>query len=66
MSAQSVLGNWNINRRKLKQKCAQLNVANLQFIEDNEDDLSSRIQKRSKHAREKIKRVRDKECNYKL
>ena len=66
MSAHSVLGNWKINKHKLKQKCAQLTVANLQFIEGNEDDLCGRIQKRSSHARKRNNRAFDEECDYDL
>jgi uncharacterized protein YjbJ (UPF0337 family) len=66
MSAHSVVGNWNLNKRKLKQKCAQLTVANLQFIEGNEDDLCGRVQKRSSQARKKIKHAVDEECDYEL
>jgi uncharacterized protein YjbJ (UPF0337 family) len=66
MSAHEVLGNWNIKKRKLKEKCEQLTVANLQFNEGNEDDLSGRVQKRSSHARKKFKRAVDEECDYKL
>ena len=66
MSAHSVLGNWNIKKRKLKEKCAQLTVANLQFIEGNEDDLCGRVQKRSSHARKRYNRASDEECDYGL
>jgi hypothetical protein len=66
MSAHSILGNWNINKRKLKQKCAQLAFAKLQFIEGNEDDLCGRVQKRSSQARKKSKRAVDDECDYEL
>jgi hypothetical protein len=66
MSAHEVLGNWNIKKRKLKEKCEQPSVANLQFNEGNEDDLSGRVQKRSNRAWKRNNRALDKECDYDL
>jgi uncharacterized protein YjbJ (UPF0337 family) len=65
MSVLTVKGNWNIAKGRLKQKFAQLVDDDLQFAEGKEDELTGRIQKRTRRAREKFERTADECCGCK-
>jgi len=46
MSTQSLKGNWNIIKGKLKQTYAHLTDDDLAYIEGKEEELIGRLQKR--------------------
>lgn len=56
MNNETLKGNWNIAKGKLKQKYANLTDDDLQYVEGQEDELYGRIQKRTGQTREQIER----------
>jgi uncharacterized protein YjbJ (UPF0337 family) len=54
MNNQTLKGNWNITKGKLKQKYANLTDDDLQYVEGKEDELYGRIQKRTGQTRDQI------------
>lgn len=56
MNNETLKGNWNITKGKLKQKYADLTDDDLQYVEGKEDELYGRIQKRTGQTREEIER----------
>jgi len=60
MNSQTIKGNWNIAKGKLKQKWANLTDDDLTYVEGREDELIGRIQKRTGETREAVEKyVRD-------
>lgn len=57
MNTQTVKGDWNIAKGKLKQKWAQLIDDDLTYVEGKEDELYGRIQKRTGETREAVEKV---------
>lgn len=57
MNSQTVKGDWNIAKGKLKQKWAQLTDDDLTYVEGKEDELYGRIQKRTGETREAVMKV---------
>ncbi|HEU6448513.1 MAG TPA: CsbD family protein [Verrucomicrobiae bacterium] len=56
MSTLEIIGNWNIVKGKLKQKFARWSGDDLQFAEGKEAELIGRIQKRTSHGGNDLKR----------
>ncbi len=61
MNALHIKGDWNIAKRKLKKKYAQLTDNDLRFEEGQEDELVGRIQKLTGDSKEAVERYID-EC----
>ncbi len=57
MNKQTLKGNWNIAKGKLKQRYANLTDDDLDYVEGKEDELYGRIQKRTGETREQIERI---------
>jgi len=56
MNSDTMKGNWNIAKGKLKQRWGSLTDDDLDYIEGKEDELYGRIQKRTGEKREVIER----------
>ncbi len=54
MNTQTLHGNWNVTKGKLKQKYAQLTDNDLAYEEGKEDELVGRIQRRVGASRQEI------------
>lgn len=59
MNTQTLQGNWNVTKGKLKQKYAQLTDSDLVYEEGKEDELIGRIQKRVGASRQEIENFLD-------
>ncbi len=59
MNTQTLKGNWNIAKGKLKQKYGQLTDDDLNYVEGKEDELFGRIQKRTGQTQEQIEKFLD-------
>lgn len=59
MNTQTLKGNWNVTKGKLKQKYAQLTDNDLEYAEGREDELIGRIQKKVGVSRDEIERFFD-------
>jgi uncharacterized protein YjbJ (UPF0337 family) len=59
MNTLKMKGDWNIVKRKLKQKYAKLTDDDLQYREGAEDELIGRIQKRTGESKEALERFID-------
>jgi len=56
MNSQTIKGDWNIAKGRLKQKWAQLTDDDLAYIEGKEEELYGRIQKRTGETREAVEK----------
>ena len=63
MNINTIKGNWNVTKGKLKQKYAQLTDNDLTYIEGKEEELLGRIQKRTGRTREELEKFLDEECD---
>lgn len=63
MNKQTLKGNWNITKGKLKQRYAGLTDDDLTYVEGKEDELLGRIQKRTGETRENIERIFDEDAD---
>jgi len=54
-----IKGNWNIVKGKLKQQYADLTDDDLQYVEGQEDELLSRIQRRTGRTKDEVKKFID-------
>lgn len=59
MNTQTLKGNWNVTKGKLKQKYAQLTDNDLEYAEGREEELIGRIQKKVGASRDEIERFFD-------
>jgi len=66
MNTDTLKGNWDITKGKLKQKYAQLTDDDLTYTEGKEDELLGRIQKRTGRSREEITTYLCDECGCKV
>jgi uncharacterized protein YjbJ (UPF0337 family) len=55
MNQETLKGNWNTIKGKLKQKYGQLTEDDLIYVEGKEDELVGRIQRRTGESKEAIK-----------
>jgi uncharacterized protein YjbJ (UPF0337 family) len=56
MNKQTIEGNWNVIKGKLKQKYSDLTDDDLTFAEGKEDELYGRLQKKLGKTKDEIKR----------
>lgn len=63
MNTDTIKGNWNVTKGKLKQKYAELTDNDLTYIEGQEEELLGRIQKRTGRTREELEIFLDEECD---
>jgi uncharacterized protein YjbJ (UPF0337 family) len=56
MNAQTLKGNWNELKGKLKQKYAELTDDDLLYVEGKEDELYGKLQQKLGKTKEEIKR----------
>lgn len=54
MNRDTLKGNWNIAKGKLKQRWADLTDDDLQYVEGKEEELYGRIQRRTGETRERV------------
>jgi uncharacterized protein YjbJ (UPF0337 family) len=59
MNAQTIKGNWNELKGKLKQKYADLTDDDLMYAEGKEDELYGRLQQKLGKTREELERELD-------
>lgn len=57
MNSQTIKGDWNIAKGKLKQKWGQLTDDDLTYVEGSEEELYGRIQKRTGETREAVEKA---------
>ncbi len=57
MNKQTIKGDWNILKGKLKQKWGDLTDDDLDYVEGQEDELIGRIQKKTGETRENVERA---------
>jgi uncharacterized protein YjbJ (UPF0337 family) len=57
MNAQTLKGNWNIIKGRLRQKWSELTDDDLQYVEGKEEELYGRIQKRTGERREMVQQA---------
>jgi uncharacterized protein YjbJ (UPF0337 family) len=62
MNTDTMKGNWNVTKGKLKQKYAQLTDNDLTYIEGKEDELLGRIQKKTGQSREAVEKFLKDDC----
>lgn len=62
MNTDTMKGNWNVTKGKLKQKFAQLTDNDLTYVEGKEDELLGRIQKKTGQTRENIEKFLKEDC----
>ena len=63
MNTQTIKGDWNVLKGKLRQKWAKLTDDDLKYMQGQEEELFGRIQKRTGETREAVERyVRDCGC----
>lgn len=60
MNNQTIAGNWNEKKGKLKQKYAKLTDDDLKYAEGKEEELYGRIQKRLGVSRNEARNIVDK------
>ena len=63
MKTNTIKGNWNLTKGKLKQKYAQLTDNDLIYVRGKEDELIGRIQKKTGRSRAEIERFLEEECD---
>jgi len=54
MTTLEIADDWNITRRKLKQKWIKLTIEDLPYVECGHDELVPRIQRRTGETREAV------------
>jgi uncharacterized protein YjbJ (UPF0337 family) len=59
MNAQTIKGNWNEMKGKLKQKYADLTDDDLMYAEGKEDELYGRLQQKLGKTKEEIQKEFD-------
>jgi uncharacterized protein YjbJ (UPF0337 family) len=59
MNAQTIKGNWNELKGKLKQKYADLTDDDLMYAEGKEDELYGRLQQKLGKTKEELQRELD-------
>lgn len=59
MNAQTIKGNWNEMKGKLKQKYADLTDDDLMYAEGKEDELYGKLQQKLGKTREELERELD-------
>lgn len=59
MNAQTIKGNWNELKGKLKQKYADLTDDDLMYAEGKEDELYGRLQQKLGKTKEELERELD-------
>jgi uncharacterized protein YjbJ (UPF0337 family) len=59
MNAQTIKGNWNEMKGKLKQKYADLTDDDLMYAEGKEDELYGRLQQKLGKTKEELEREFD-------
>lgn len=59
MNSQSLKGNWNVVKGKLKQKYADLTDDDLLYTEGKEDELYGKIQNRIGKTKEEVQKEID-------
>lgn len=59
MNAQTIKGNWNELKGKLKQKYADLTDDDLMYAEGKEDELYGRLQQKLGKTKEELEREFD-------
>jgi uncharacterized protein YjbJ (UPF0337 family) len=57
MNAQTLKGDWNIIKGRLRQKWSQLTDDDLEYVEGKEEELYGRIQKRTGQRRELVQQA---------
>jgi uncharacterized protein YjbJ (UPF0337 family) len=62
MNTETIRGNWNITKGKLKQKYARLTDNDLIYVAGKEEELLGRIQKRTGRPREEIEKFLNEDC----
>lgn len=60
MNKQTLQGNWNVMKGKIKEKWADLTDDDMLAIEGDADQLKGRIQERYGYAKDKVKEEVDK------
>lgn len=60
MNKQTLKGNWNVMKGKIKEKWADLTDDDMLAIEGDADQLKGRIQERYGYAKDKVKEEVDK------
>ena len=61
MNTDTIKGNWNVTKGKLKQRYAQLTDNDLTYIEGQEDELLGRLQKKTGQSREELEKFLNEE-----
>jgi uncharacterized protein YjbJ (UPF0337 family) len=56
MNAQTIKGNWNELKGKLKQKYADLTDDDLMYVEGKEDELYGKLQQKLGKSKEDVQR----------
>lgn len=56
MNTQSIKGNWNELKGKLKQKYAQLTDDDLLYVEGKEDELYGKLQQKIGKSKEELEK----------
>lgn len=59
MNAQTIKGNWNELKGKLKQKYADLTDDDLLYVEGKEDELKGKLQQKLGKTKEELERELD-------
>jgi uncharacterized protein YjbJ (UPF0337 family) len=62
-TTETLKGNWNIVKGRLKQKYGELTDNDLSYVEGKEEELIGRIQKRTGKARKEIDKAINESCN---
>jgi uncharacterized protein YjbJ (UPF0337 family) len=66
MNKDTMKGQWDIAKGKLKQKYAQLTDNDLVYIEGQEDELLGRIEKKVGRSRAEIEKFLEKDANWRF
>ena len=62
MNTQTLKGNWDVAKGKLKQKYARLTDDDLTYVAGREEELLGRIQKKTGRTRQEIEKFLIEEC----
>lgn len=57
MNTETLKGNWNVTKGKLKQMFAQLTDSDLTYIEGQEDELLGRLQQKTGQSLDALERI---------
>jgi uncharacterized protein YjbJ (UPF0337 family) len=66
MNKDTMKGQWDIAKGKLKQKYAQLTDNDLVYVEGKEDELLGRIEKKVGRSRAEIEKFLEKDANWRF